>query len=325
MKKWLRFLSVILILVSIYLMWQFAPVGNVSRLPDTYQPKIAIWMGVTWSMDSHSDEELQHLAENLKRQKVDDAFIYVSYLRADNTFNPTYDNASEFLEKMRQYAPNIRWFAWIGVPISVTSPNGNYQENRLKDETIREQIANFAAFSITELGFDGVHLNAELIPNHDESFLLTLREIRAQLPQNMPLSTTAHALRPLRPVTSIPYPHAEHHWTGDFLAIVGNEVNQIALMAYDSALPFPRDYRTWMQYQVEESVIALSSSNVELLIGIPTSEEWTFTHQTQAETLKNALHGISSAFDEGIDGFAIYPYWDTSSEEWRQVHAMLSN
>jgi spore germination protein YaaH len=324
MPRSLRLIVAIVTLLTVYLIWQFMPAGKPPPLPEDYQPKIAVWMGVTWSMDRYTDDELRALAENLTRQGVDDAFVYVSYLRADDTFNLTYDRAAEFIQRMRQYAPNIRWFAWIGVPISITQADGTYQENRLEDEAIRAQIADFAAYTITDLGFDGVHLNAELILNRDESFLMTLQAIRAEIPENTPLSTTVHALRPLRPVTSVPYPHVPHHWTPDYLAAVGNEVDQIALMAYDSSLPFPRDYRAWMTYQVTESAAALAEIDTELLIGIPTSEEWTLTHQTQAESLSNALYGILRGFDSRVDGIAIYPYWETSSTEWEQIQGLTS-
>lgn len=140
MTKRLRILLVILIILLTYLVWQFWPVGTIPRLPEGYHPKIAVWIGVTWSMDAHTDEELQVLAENLKQEGVDDAFVYLSYLRADHSFNPSYDYAAGFLKKMREFAPQIHWFAWIGVPISIETSDGIYQENRLEDETIRQKL-----------------------------------------------------------------------------------------------------------------------------------------------------------------------------------------
>lgn len=207
----------------------------------------------------------------------------------------------------------------MGVPISITNEDGHQIDNRLESVVIRSQIADFAEFTITGLGFDGFHLNAELIPDSDPAFLATLALIREQLPETAFFSTTAHALRPLRPVTSIPYPHAPHHWTPEFLSEVATHVDQIALMAYDSGLPFPRDYRSWISYQTEMSASALSDNDVDLLIGLPTSEEWTITHQTQAETLAHALYGFSNGFAAGIDGIALYPYWEIDDSEWALI------
>ena len=100
---------------------------------------------------------------------------------------------------------------------------------------------------------------------------------------------------------------------------VAAHVDQIALMAYDSGLSFPRDYLGWMTYQVNASQRALEQYSVELLIGIPTSEEWTPSHQTQAETLTIALNGVQTSMTDRLDGIAIYPYWDTDNSEWQLI------
>lgn len=92
---------------------------------------------------------------------------------------------------------------------------------------------------------------------------------------------------------------------------VTEHFDQIALMAYDSGLSFPRDYLHWMTYQVEASQQALADTSTELIIGLPTSEEWTPSHQTQAETLLVALNGVQAGYIGRIDGIGVYPYWDT--------------
>jgi hypothetical protein len=46
------------------------------------------------------------------------------------------------------------------------------------------------------------------------------------------------------------------------------------------------------------------------------------THQTQSESLENALAGVRLAQAE-IDGIAIYPHWETSPEEWEQIFELL--
>jgi len=301
-------------LIIIYLIWQFWTPASVT-LQATDDLRIAVWMGVTWSMDSHTDSELQALTQELTAQGVDDAYVYVSYLHSDDTFNPTYDEAQSFLSRMREYAPEIRWFAWIGVPIK-----SDERDNRLEDENIRNQIADFASTMITESGFDGIHLNAELIPDSDVSFLQTLLAIREQIPATAILSTTTHAIRPSQPVAGLPYPHVAHHWTIDYLQEVATLTDQVAIMAYDSALPFPRAYREWMRYQVEESARALSGIETELIIGLPVSEEWTWSHPTQSETLANAIYGFNQGYSTRIDGIALYPYWEITGDEWILVN-----
>lgn len=316
-----RLLLTLLILILTFLIWQFTPVTIESCWGRDHDQDLrtAVWMGVTWSMDAYADTELAALAGEMLTREVDTAFVYVSYLRANDSFNPTYDYAAEFLTRIRPSAPNISWLAWVGVPISITQPDGTVVNNRLEDADIRRQVAEFAAFTITDLGFDGVHLNAELIPNGDPAFLSTLDAIREMLPEDAIFSTTAHALRSPAPITSMPYPAVPHHWLPDFLNEVSTRVDQVALMAYDSGLPFPRDYRNWVAYQTQASVAALADLDTELLIGLPTSEEWTLSHQTQAETLAYALAGFKQSYDSRITGIALYPYWETTPDEWIQM------
>ena len=86
-------------------------------------------------------------------------------------------------------------------------------------------------------------------------------------------------------------------------------------MAYDSGLVFPRDYLNWMQFQVAASQRALDDAATELFIGASVSEEWTISHQTQAETLTLALAGIKAGLAARLDGIAIYPFWETDAQE----------
>lgn len=317
-KRRFTYLALILLLTGL-MVYLFFPPLNPSPSLNHAKLRTAVWMDVTWSMDEYASDEITQLANTLQSQNVDDVYVYVSYLKAGDFFNPTYDFAKDFVATLKQSAPDIRILAWIGIPISITQPDGTFIANRLKSEDIRQQIAEFSQFMITDLGFDGLHLNAELIPNDDTAFLETLKLIDEILPTDAIFSTTAHALRLDHPVTASPYPNQAHHWNADYLQQVAQHVDQIALMAYDSGLTLPRDYLDWMTYQVTASQQALMDSSTELMIGLPTSEEWTGSHQTQAETLAIALNGIYAGYTGRVDGIAIYPYWDTDKDEWQLI------
>jgi hypothetical protein len=307
-------------LVAASLIYGFWPVADaVPLLPGA---KLAVWMGVTWSMDAHSDAEITQLAADLRQQQVDYAYVYTSYLKADDTFNPTYYQALAFTQRLKAAAPDIALFAWVGVPITIQQSDGTEIANRLTSAATRQQIADFAAYSVTELGFDGFHLNAELIPDEDDAFLQTLMTIRTALPAGVPFSTTAHALRLETPVTLIPYPQIAHHWTPTYLQQVASYTDQIALMTYDSGLIFPRDYYSWVAYQTQSAARSLAGTNTELLIGLPVSEEWTPSHQTQAETIRAALAGFTRDYADTIAGFALYPYWEIDPDEWLAIQAV---
>ncbi len=298
-----------------------SPVADV-KLPRT-DLRLAVWMGVTWSMDEHAPEDIRDLADELLARKLDDAYIYVSYLRADDSFNLTYGQAKTFVSQIKRQAPGLRLLAWIGVPVSIKRADGTTSADRLASARIRERIALFSRFIVEELGFDGLHLNAEMIANGDPMYLQTLEQIRGYLPAEAFLSVTAHPLRMTKSVTALPYPTLAHHWSQDYLKQVAQRSDQIVLMAYDSGLLFPRDYLNWVTYQTAASQKALQDVAAELLVGLPTSEEWTPSHQTGAETIRIALNGLRAGISHRLDGIAIYPFWETDAKEWQLIDTSL--
>ena len=318
----LPIVALVVTTLAIAIVYLFAP-----PLPDLPLPRkdlrLAAWLGVTWSMDAHDTDDLRQLAQDLQERRVDDAFVYVSYLKADNTFNATFDYAADFVKRMKNHAPETRLLAWIGVPVSVELDDGTAIKNRLATADVRQLIADFSRFAVEDLGFAGIHLNAELIVDDDPYLPEILQGIRGSLPPDAWLSATAHALRLDGRVTAMPYPIVEHHWTREYLQRVAESVDQIALMAYDSGLPFPRDYLSWVSYQTVASQQALLDFETELIIGLPASEEWTPSHQTQAETLRIALAGLKTGIESRLTGIAVYPYWETDATEWQLISRSL--
>lgn len=314
-------LTAVVIPMTVLLYLYLPPVVDV-QLPRT-DLRLAVWMGVTWSMDEHEPGRIRDLAEDLLVREVDDAYVYVSYLRADDRFNRTFEQAETFVAQLKRHAPGLRLLAWIGVPISVNRDDGTFSADRLQSAQIRERIARFSRFVVEELGFDGVHLNAELVANGDPKYLETLHQIRKYLPPEAFLSVTIHPLRLAKPVTAMPYPVLAHHWSPDYLKNVAARADQVVLMAYDSGLVFPRDYLNWVAYQTASSQEALLGVDTELVIGLPASEEWTPSHQRHAETLGNGLVGLRAGISEGVDGIGIYPYWETDAKEWQLIESSL--
>lgn len=292
------------------------------RLPRS-DLRLVAWLGVTWSNDAHDPSELRDLAIKLQAHRVDDLFVYVSYLKADGRFNTTYGHATAFVSSMKSFVPEMRLLAWIGVPTPPIPATDETIDSRLHDAEVRRTIADFSRLAVSDLGFDGVHLNIEPVANGDPGFLDTLKDVRARLPGDAWLSTTAHPLRLDSTRTALPYPRVAHHWSPDYFKRVAERSDQIVLMAYDSGLPFPRDYMYWLTYQTETSANALQDMPSELIIGLPTSEEWTPSHQTQAESLRIALAGLQAGISNRVDGIAIYPYWETDDQEWQLIAISL--
>ena len=267
-------------------------------------------------MEAHDPVQVERLAEKLTALEMDDVYVFVSYLKLDDSFNATFDYAPEFVGALKQSAPGLRVLAWVGVPVSFDSAE---LANRLESAVIRRTIADFSRFVVVDLGFDGVHLNAELIADGDAGFLETLAAIREALPAGALFSATAHPLRLDEAVTLMPYPTIQHHWSAPYFRRVAQNVDQLVFMAYDSGLVFPRDYVSWIRYQVARSQDALRDVSTELIIGASVSEEWTVSHQTQAESLTFALAGIKTGLTDRLDGIAIYPFWETDESDFRLI------
>ena len=305
-KFTLGFCSVLLVSLAL-IIYAFAPSVPADIKLTRADLRLAAWLGVAWSMERQDPAQVNQLADQLKGLGVDDVYVFVSYLTADDAFNPTFDFAPEFVAALKRSAPGLRVFAWIGAPVSF---GGSDSANRLESAVIRRRIADFSRFAVEDLGFDGLHLNAELVADGDAGFLQTLRAIGEALPAGAPFSATAHPLRLDEALTLMPYPVPRHHWSAEYFQRVARKVDQLVLMAYDSGLVFPRDYINWVRYQTWRSQDALQDLSTELVIGVSLSAEWTLSHQTQAETLPFALAGITAGLGERLDGIAIYPFWE---------------
>jgi hypothetical protein len=275
-------------------------------------------------MDYHTQDEIAAFAQRMRDHGVSTVFAYVSYLKRDGLFNQTYGHAATFARQFRSAAPDVSLLAWIGVPMTFDSGWVSItRTDRLADPDIRERIALFARQTI-DMGFDGVHMDAEPVVDGDAAYLEALDLIRARMPPGALLSVAAPALYPYEPVTLVPYPRLATHWTREYLRLVGQRCDQVAVMAYDSGLFLPSDYRAWMALQVRGASEALAGLPIEVLIGLPTSEEWTLSHNIAAEYLANAIFGarlglIQARIPGTIDGIAVYPDWETDDAEWRRI------
>jgi len=76
-----------------------------------------------------------------------------------------------------------------------------------------------------------------------------------------------------------------------------------------------------MQHEVQTSTTALEGINVDFLVDVPASEEWTLSHNITTEYLANGLYGVQAALaasnsSHNVDGIAVYPHWEIDDKEW---------
>ena len=109
----------------------------------------------------------------------------------------------------------------------------------------------------------------------------------------------------------------DFRWTTAYYQEVGERVDQIGTMTYDSHMPRAAFYRTWMREQITGISNSLAEVDVELLVGISVSSEETGSHRPDSETLADGLAGLcaTTETDTTVDGVVIYADWDFSADD----------
>jgi spore germination protein YaaH len=282
----------------------------------------AAWLGVEWSMEPHSAEQVAALASDLQTLRITTIYVYVSYLKPDGVFNPTYDHAAEFVTNLKAVEPSLDVQAWLGIPLK--APEGAPLASgyiNLSDATSRTTIADFSRFAVNDLSFDGVHLDPEPIVSGDALLLALLDEVRTAIGPRARLSISAREITPLLPEADLIF-NRWFTWRADYYREIAARVDQIAVMAYDSHAPSGWLYEQWVRFQAIALTTSLRASDVKVLVGIPTSEERTPSHNPDAENMATGLTGLIAGLNdldsqpEVVTGVAIYPYWETSGDEW---------
>ncbi len=286
----------------------------------------AAWLGVEWSMEPHGDQEIATLVADLRERQIRTIFVYASYLKPHNIFNPTYSYAADFVRQVKSWDVSLEVQAWIGVPLAApmgSSAGVGYVD--LTDLPTRQVVVQFAADLLRDAGFDGLHLNAEPVGNDDQALLHLLRELRLALGPNKQLSLAVPAKLPL--VGELPV-LKQSVWSEKYYRAVAAQVDALAVMTYDSAMPAAFLYRSWQQLQVVSLSRALANVPAKVYLGIPTSKETTNAHLPWAENMRAGLAGVITGLNDNesqpsaITGVAIYPYWETTEDEW-QTYAEL--
>ncbi len=283
----------------------------------------AAWLGVEWSMEPHTTAEVEALAADLQQRQIDTVFVYVSYLKPAGLFNSTYDHARDFVMAFKQAAPQIEVQGWVGIPVKV--PPGTPVASGfvdLSDPVIQRTIIDFGRFVTQDLGFDGVHLDPEPVLSGNTDLLTILDKVRSAIGPQARLSIAAREITPLLPEADLVF-NRWFTWRGDYYREVARRVDQIAVMAYDSHAPTAWWYEQWLRHQVVDVSGSLKDTTAQIYMGISTSKEKSSSHDPVIENMSSGLNGVLSGLNDAdtqsgkIIGVAIYPYWETTADEWR--------
>lgn len=309
------FIGVFIIIGVLVLCWSWIP-ADFSN-PNCKFTQNAAWISVDWTSKPVDETMVKQLAENAKSRNMKYLFPYVSYLKSDGSFNPSYKYANDFVSTFRRFNQNTRIVAWIGLPLTNTRSIGVQGWVDLSNQETRKQVAKFIVGLTEQFDIDGVHINAETVQNNDPYFLNLLDEVRKNIGKDKIISVAGSHWYPdyinILPVIN------DFRWTSSYYQEVGQRVEQIATMTYDSYTFHPALYRLWMREQVKGISRSLENSDTELFIGISVSQEQTRTHLPTVENLENGLAGICAGLTnpKAVQGISIYADWEFSQSNWQ--------
>ena len=301
---------------ALLLYFAHAPVGDTAPHPFNHD-RNAVWLEHRWLERRHPEPEMEALFAKLRARGVAYAFPHVIPFDAAGQL-PRHDREQmrAFLATARRVAPDLRVLPWIG------GLRKGYKRQRpgtveLGDLSQRQRMVAEARGLVDE-GFDGVHLNVEPVNDGNDEYLALLRALRTAVGPGRILSVSA-----IRPAP-VGLPRAPNFaWSPGYYARVASTVDQIVIMAYDTALPTASLYRRYVRWAARSVAGALDAkgSDARVLMGVPTYEPFGFMHRRGVETPENALVGVVAGL-RGLgaggtfEGVALYAEWTTDEADW---------
>lgn len=304
----------LLLLAGAWLLYRYAP----TAAPDPDAPN-ALWAGHRWVGEAHTEQAYDDLAAHLRRQRISDVYFHVGPLTGEGLIpSKRYPYAGLLLEAMRDRAPDIMLHAWIG---QVEMRGGGPLD--IANAATRANIVATAATFI-QLGFDGIHYNIEPVYSGDRHLLALLDESAAMTrSRGRFLSMATDELTPFPGLEYVARPFVRQAglWGADYYREVAARTDQIAVMMYDTAMPFDWLYGTIVAWETWR-LRGIVGQGTTLFMGVPTYEEEHFGFHPAAENMRSGLRGIGIGLaldgpDTGLEvGAAIYANWTTDEAEW---------
>ena len=295
-----------------WLAW--SPSGDYAAHPFN-QDRNAVWLEHRWLEKEHSRAEMHALLASLHARGV--VYVYPHLIPFNGAGGlPTHsrDQMRQFLAVAREAAPGLKVLPWVG-GLRVGYKRQRQGSIDLGDLTQRQRIVAECRGLMDE-GFDGIHVNVEPVDDGNVEFVSLLRALRTAIGPDHVLSISAIRPGPVR------LPFAPNFlWTRDYYARLGEVVDQIVIMAYDTALPTPSLYRRYLSYVALSVTSRLSNGRTRVLVGIPTYDETGLMHRGAVETPENGLVGLVAGL-RGLgaggtfEGVALYAEWTTDEAEW---------
>jgi hypothetical protein len=275
----------------------------------------ALWLGHAWVDGRKTAGDVRTLAARLRKTGIRDVYVHSGPFDPDGMLPAgKHPRAADFLKWWREELPKVRVSAWLGQKVDGVLD--------LDDPVSRRRVLD-GARAIMALGFDGVHYNFEPIGDGDTDFLDLLTQTRAIVGDGL-LSTSTPQIEPfplVRPAARA-VTGRDKYWSPDYFGQVAKLTDQVAIMTYDSYLPFPSVYGG---YVVRQSSLALELVPEEktVLIGAPAYHDHGVSWADDAESVEKAARGARLALTSYGKprerfGLALYVDFAATKEDWAE-------
>lgn len=282
----------------------------------------ALWLGHAWvgsqpgsTGTAKTDADFEVLAAVVRSSGIKDLFVHDGPFEMNGSLNPARSPKAEwFINSVHRELPGVRVQAWLGQVVGERSLH-------LDDDATRTRIVAGVGAAL-DRGFDGVHFDFEPVPDGDPGFLDVLGAARTVTESHHVLLSAS--VPQVEPVSGFRFPGnllAGHPkwWSRAYLRRVAVHCDQVAVMAYDTALPTAWAYRGYVARQTQ---VALSEvpQTVEVLIGVPAFHTHDPGHWAGAETVHAALDGVRLALGAHPPtrpfGVALYVDFAATPADW---------
>ena len=289
----------------------------------------AEWLGHAWVDGRKGQSDVDALARELRpagpagasagRITISDLFVHTGPFRNDGTLDPALRPKARWLvDALHAALPGVRVQAWLGAH---PTPGAL----QLDSATTRANLVASVG-QVLDDGFDGVQYDFEPLDDGNQD-LVTLLHTTHELTQqrHKVLSLSASHTEPLPGIVAAvrlaPGPLAL--WSNGYLHRLALELDQVALMVYDTGLPTRDSYAGYTR-QVTERALAAVPADVALFIGVPAYHDDNLDHHADAEVIPAALRGVRLALGDRAPrqnfGVALYVDFTATPADWASYH-----
>jgi hypothetical protein len=321
MRRACRIAALVLLLIAVGVA-AFAGVAYLDyhRDPPLQQQSgpVGLWLEHRWVGQAQTGESYDALADELRRHGVTDVFAHVGPLDGHGAIPlERYPNAASFVAALHARLPGMHVQAWMG---QMEKRRGGPLD--LADAGTRAGILQTAALFL-DLGFDGIHYDIEPLQRDDAA-------LHALLDATRTLTRARGRLLSLATTEIEPFPGANALvntrlpdavlWSPSDYRAAAARVDQLAVMSYNTALPWDWLYGSFVAFETQHIATAVDGK-AAIMMGVPTYEEPGWTFHPGAENMESALRGVRLALAGTSPrpaqvGVAIYAHWTTDDAEW---------